>query len=193
MRTIAADNGYTLFIEYDDDPQNPRTEWDNLCTMVCFHNRYNLGDEDHGYSKNDFNSWPELAGQIVKDHDPVVIRPLYLYDHSGITISTSPFSCGWDSGQVGFIFVGREKAREEMDISRITLKWREKLKGYLEGEVETYDQYLRGDVYGFRIENADGEEEVSCWGFYGDDVRTNGILDHISNEGLKQAIQLEYA
>src|SRR5690554_4898572 len=131
MYIITADNGYKLFIEHDDDPMNPRTEWDNLCTMVCFHNRYSLGDEDHGYSSKDFNSWEELAGQIVKDHDPSVMQPLYLYDHSGISISTGEFVCRWDSGQVGFIFVGRKKAREALNIPRITPKWREKLKAYL--------------------------------------------------------------
>jgi hypothetical protein len=41
----------------------------------------------------------------------------------------------------------------------------------LKGEVETYDQYLRGDVYGYRVfkvENGEEEELDSCWGFYGE-------------------------
>jgi hypothetical protein len=43
----------------------------------------------------------KLAGEILER--TVVVLPLYLYDHSGLTISTSPFSCRWDSGQVGYI------------------------------------------------------------------------------------------
>ena len=35
--------GYTIAIDYDSDPSNPR-EWDNFGTMVCFHRRYALGD-----------------------------------------------------------------------------------------------------------------------------------------------------
>jgi hypothetical protein len=50
-----------------------------------------------------FDKWVE---------DKVCIKDLYLYDHSGITISTSPFSCGWDSGQVGFIYLTRQKCEE---------------------------------------------------------------------------------
>jgi hypothetical protein len=36
---------YRLKIEQDNDPSSPRDEWDNLGTMVCWHNRYTLGDE----------------------------------------------------------------------------------------------------------------------------------------------------
>lgn len=32
-----------------------------------------------------------------------LMLPLYLYDHSGITMNTTGFSCPWDSGQVGWI------------------------------------------------------------------------------------------
>ena len=28
----------------ETDPESPRG-WDNLTTMLCFHNRYNLGDK----------------------------------------------------------------------------------------------------------------------------------------------------
>mgnify|MGYP003341339394 FL=1 len=36
---------YELEIEQDDNGYNPRTEWDNVTTMLCFHKRYNLGDK----------------------------------------------------------------------------------------------------------------------------------------------------
>ncbi len=32
-----------------------------------------------------------------------------------------------------------------------------------EAEVQTYDQYLRGEVYGYQID----EDGDSCWGYYG--------------------------
>jgi len=34
-----------LEIEQDSSPESPRT-WDNLGTMVCFHKRYDLGDDN---------------------------------------------------------------------------------------------------------------------------------------------------
>ena len=37
----------------------------------------------------------------------------------------------------------------------------------MESEVKQYSQYLEGDVYGFAIEDPDGNDMDSCWGFYG--------------------------
>lgn len=159
-------NGYTLRIETDDNPSNPRTEWDNLAKMVCFHNRYDLGDE-HDYDRNDYNSWAELEAAIIKKDKPIAIRPLYMYDHSGITISTTRFSCSWDSGQIGFIYVPKKNYEK--------LKDAEKAAKIIELEVEVYDQYLRGDVYGYVIVDENENELDSCWSFYG--------LDYVIKEG----------
>ena len=53
------------------------------------------------------------------------------------------------------------------------------------GQVEEYDHYLTGEVYGFTLyEN--GEETDSCWGYYGDDLTQNGILDE--GPGLTEAL-----
>ena len=41
--------GVTVSIEQDGDACNPRTEYDNVGVMVCFHSRYTLGDSDHGW------------------------------------------------------------------------------------------------------------------------------------------------
>lgn len=188
--------GYTIEIKSDNDPTNPR-EWSNLGTMVCFHSRYNLGD-DHNYGKSSDavdEFLAELAGVddylnlpqndqgkgitnylLKKAEEKNLILPLYLYDHSGITMNTTGFSCGWDSGQVGFIYVSLEKVREEYGWKHITKKRREKILEYLTGEVETYDQFLTGDVYGFKVLDNEENELDSCWGFYGD----LGVKDAIS-------------
>ncbi len=50
---------------------------------------------------------------IVEALGKYVILPLYLYDHSGITMSTGAFSCRWDSGQVGWIYAEKKKFIEE--------------------------------------------------------------------------------
>ena len=157
---------YKIKIYPDTDPSDPRGD-DNLGTMVCFHGRYNLGDK-HNYRHGDYTGWDDMKKHIIKDHDVAVILPLYLYDHSGITMSIAPFSCPWDSGKVGFIYVTKEKVREEYGGKYVTKKVRDCITKYLEGEVETYDQYLTGDVYGYKITQK-GEEIDSCWGFYGQD------------------------
>lgn len=76
--------------------------------------------------------------------DNLCILPLYLYDHSGITMSTNRFNCPWDSGQVGYIYLTREKYEKETALE-FTIKAAHEI---LTGEVETYDYYLTGEVYG---------------------------------------------
>jgi hypothetical protein len=154
----------TVKIEYDQDPLNPRTEYDNLGTMVAFHRRYNLGDETD-YKADDYQSWDELKEAIEKNEDPVVILPLFLHDHSGLTLRTSDFGDRWDSGQVGFIFLSKKRAKQEY--KKLTAKNLDNAKQVLQGEVETYDEYLSGQVYGFVIEDENEEELDALWGMFG--------------------------
>lgn len=176
---------YELKIEHDDDPMNPRTEWDNLGTMICFHNGYNLGDKTD-YRSSDYQSWEELKAAIIENEGEVIILPLYLYDHSGITISTSPFSCRWDSGQIGYIFVSKDKIKKEgMDETKV--------EEYLKGEVTTYDQYLTGDIYRYTIYEIETcslghthKNVVECCGnFFGE--------EEAENEGQEALRSLEVA
>ena len=96
-------------------------------------------------------------------------------------MSTHGFSCPWDSGQVGFIYILKADACKEYGIKYITKKWVDKLEQYLNGDVEAYDHYIKGEVYGYSIKNSD-EVYDSCGGFIGDDLDTNGMLDYIPAE-----------
>lgn len=165
IETIDKD-GFTLKLYPDETPDSPR-EWDNAGAMVCWHRRYSLGDIDgkKEYGGNeDFLAWWQANGKGG------VILPLYLYDHSGITMSTGrqyPFNCPWDSGQVGWIYVTAEKIRKEW--GRNTKATKAKALRCLQAEVDTYDQFLTGQVYGYVIEDPQGEHVDSCWGFFGFD------------------------
>ena len=59
-----------------------------------------------------------------------------------------------------------------------------RLTRYLQEEVKQYDQFLQGDVYGFELIGPDGEKIDSCWGFYGSDWKTNGMINQIRKEDL---------
>ena len=113
---------------------DPR-ENDNVGTMACFHRRYTLGDK-HSLSLEEAVS---LEGSA-----DVISLPLYLYDHSGITMSTSPFSCAFDSGKIGFIFCTKEKAKKEWGWKRLTMKRINKVIKHLYSEVEEYNNYIVG-------------------------------------------------
>jgi hypothetical protein len=147
---------YTVKVVQDIDPIDPRKDWEPLGTMVCIHRRYNLGDVK--------NAGMEDIREITKRKD-IFWLPLYLYDHSGITMSTGPFACPWDSGQVGIIYIEKEKFRKEWNCKRVNKK---KVYDLLRAEVEIYDNYLTGAVYGFIVEDETGDSVDSCWGFFGD-------------------------
>ena len=247
----AATNGkHTLFIHPDEDPLNPRKDLDNFGKMVCWHRRYDLGDDhdyddpidllrdlyrssihDHGKrlwnyvksgntagtrlqynrsthewelmeqynwsfthdnapaewycsgsgSKPDFQEDGYLFDSLLEsltsadllslleETNEVVLLPLFLYDHSMLSISTFSFldrahHAEWDSGQVGFIYATREMIQQEYGaVNASTMEQAHKL---LVAETESYDMYLRGECYGFRLYE-DGVEIDSCWGFLG--------------------------
>lgn len=185
--------GYNIEIKSDDCPLHPRLDFDNGTVMVCQHGRYSLGDENHGVYLDDCNSWEDVKQAIIDQRNPIVILPLYLYDHSGITMNTTGFSCHWDSGQVGFIFVDEAKAKmmgwtkeyiktlTNGDNERFKGKTREEiLTNFMLSNVETYDNYISGQVYEFEITDKNGEEieDGSCGGFFGYDHEKSGLLSH---------------
>jgi hypothetical protein len=204
----------TLRIVQSTDSDSPR-DWDNLGTIAYKHRNYILGEEtisdpvDWLCEKLDISE-ESLDRLAAKKNIPVysnamrqelesrffkkyIALSVFLYDHSGITISCSPFSCPWDSGQVGYIYVTKDKVKQEYKTKIISKHLRKRILTYLEGEIETFDQYLRGDVYGFIIE--ENEEHVdSCWGFYGTDWDKNGIKDSIPEECWHQleTVEIEY-
>lgn len=151
----------TVEITQDEFAVNPREDFDNFGRMVCWHSRYNLGDaQPSGQPMDHIASLPKGS----------VVLPLYLYDHSGITMKTTPFSCQWDSGQVGFIYVTPVQIRNEFGVKRITKKLIEKCKSILVSEVATYDAYISGDVWVVTEKDENGEVVDSCGGYYGFDA-----------------------
>lgn len=180
--------GYKINICHDDTSENPR-EWCSPFTMVCGHSRYNLGDEQwkpqypgeyamfqyfHGMSglfpdKGLYEDFTEEELQRLEEwaDENILWLPLFLYDHSGLSIKTTSFHNRWDSGMVGFIYITREKVREEWKWNRITKQREEKIYEYMRNDVRTYDEFLRGEVYYFSVEYGD-ELIDSCCGIYGD-------------------------
>lgn len=132
--------------------------------------------------------------RVLEKH--YIILPLYLYDHSMTSISTRSFigrahHAEWDSGQVGIMVMTKKQAHEE---------WGRGKKGIegaircMKSEVEEYDNYLRGNVYGYEVyrndpetcEDDPGDGIDSCWGFYGD-------YDGYVLEAAKEAVDSDIA
>jgi len=125
----------------------------------------------------------EMLG-LLEDTGGMVILPLYLYDHSGITMNTSGFHCPWDSGQVGWIYADKDKILSEFGGDKLTPELREKAEKLLRGEVDYYDHFIRGDCYGFQLYKED-EEIDSCWGFIGDQDDLRDAIEEYMPEDCK--------
>lgn len=165
--------------EYVDPIYNPR-DWDNLGHMVYAHRNYQLGDEQ--LTTSQINHIRHLYGEgisgleawAVEERDAEVILTLFLYDHSMQSISTRSFvgrahHARWDSGPVGIIYATKEDILKEYSRKRMSKQLREKVEGVLRSEVEVFDSYIKGELYGFTILDPEGRELETMGGYLGDD------------------------
>jgi hypothetical protein len=113
----------------------------------------------------------QLMNRFVQNN---MLVPIMAYEDGGITIRAYNYGNfpdkQWDCGQLGFIYVSYED---------ILKNWggKGKLPGVramksarrcLEAEIEEYNSFLTGEVYGYKMFDPDGNETDSCWGFIGD-------------------------
>lgn len=158
---LSEDGNYRVVAQIDDDPENPRNG-ENVGVMVCGHRRYDLGDKHEGLVA-DVDRMLQHEGPkatcdwLVAEHGAKVILPLYLTDHSGLSITVGgnlidddgtylahwDTRSGWDTGFVGITFVTGDAADG--------LEWAG-LEGLLSNEVADYDLFLRGEVYDLRVQ-----------------------------------------
>lgn len=176
-----------LEIFIDDLDFSPR-ENDNLGIMVCAkHSHYSLGD----VQVDNFEDYLESMDLTPKDI-PVMLE-LWLYDHSGLSMSCSNFDGydpqRFDSGQIGVIYAEKSRIKEYLQVKRITKKTLKRVENILKAEIWEYDQYLRGNVYYYvhsKVVTCDqGHEHKeaidSCGGFIGD-IDENGIWDDFKKD-----------
>ena len=116
---------------------------------------------------------------------------LEAYIHSGISLSISYEGDfpdrRWDVSQLGLVFASKECWPKK-----------EKAKEVVEGYIETWNDYLGGNVYYYKIENSEEEEEddLGCGGWYGYNFEKSGLLsearaeiDFLIKERIKEAIR----
>jgi hypothetical protein len=152
----------------DDSAENPE-EWENdTILLVSYHRRYG---KNHGFET------PEVATAHAEKNGMDVFV-VYGYEHSGLALSlerTGQFADRWDSGTYGLLLVSKEQYTDT--------------KKSAECFIETYNQYLGGEVYGFVVETPGGKEKDSCWGFYGMDSvidEAKGQVDYYFKKKKKQ-------
>jgi hypothetical protein len=176
METYKKIGNYSFKLENSDVND---FEFCDFVKMFCFHRRYNIGDK-HTYNSENFSRWDEFKAQLEKDYDIRVILPLYMYEHGGITISTTPFSCPWDSGQIGFVFATAEGIRDNFGVKRITKDILKRTERLLADEVSLYDAFLIGDMYNVCMYDESGEFITSNYFVSYNDIDEE--IDHMYSE-----------
>ena len=168
---------HTIKIFPDDGYDSPNEWGDEDTFLVHYHRDCWIECKKH-ISEQDVKSWfwhkRDALNQLTYNMENMMkdwwVFPVSAYIHSGVSLSlNSRFSCdqqGWDTSNVGMYFV-RKKAEKKW-------RWRKYAMAYAEGQIETWNDYLSGNVYYFVVENSDGETVDSCHGFYGDYSETKG-------------------
>lgn len=179
---ISEDGRKKVSIYYDTDASNPR-ECINYSHIICDHPRYFLGDGDH-------LNCPSVLRTLCDDYDidwerdgdemsngemfdelsqHIVIHPVSVYDHSGITIFYGNYKNRWDTNCIGFGYVEKSDVERLQPINKDT-DWRAIAIDIMSIEMQVYDRYIRGDVYRYVLEELNDksrwEETDSCGGYY---------------------------
>lgn len=187
-KTFELKDGNILNIYYDEDfAENPQVTWDNLGHCEFFHKRYKFGNE------NLFTDHIEAQNYALSNK--VISLPVYMYEHSGITISTTSFNCQWDSGLLGYIWVSKENVRNEFGVKSINKKLKEKVLDILQAQINLLDDYVQGNVFGFKVIDKNTNQEIdSCWGFYGIDFSKSGLFEQvgITEDDIVNELNEEY-
>lgn len=116
-------------------------------------------------------------------NDYIVWLPLWLHDHSGLSMDCDTrFRGSWDDSNVGWIVTAIT------DCSDNTKNEAERI---MRDEVKTYSDYLSGENYGYtlyREEHGEWKEIDRAFGFIGSDVFENGITYSVGC-GLETALK----
>lgn len=152
---------YRINVYYDEDCENPRTEWDEASHMVI-RNRYVACENDDVEGilsqlceKYGVKMSGKSMGALIDELNKfIVIKPISVYTHSGSTVYYGLPCDRWDSGVYGFGYMERDDVYGEL-CGRSKKKyatWRDQAEAIMQSEMETFDRAVRGNVFGFTIE-----------------------------------------
>ncbi len=159
----------TIKIWHDSECPSPREDG-GFGRLALFHRRYRLGD-------GEFRT-PEELHEDEGFKRAIVKLPVYGYDHGGLVMNTTGFSCPWDSGQLGYIYITLADWTKSTGKRSVNAASKKRIEDMLRSVVEEYSDWVSGNCWGYSIIE-DGEVIDSCGGFIGD---RDQIRDHLPVE-----------
>lgn len=155
----------TVKLVEDEDCGNPLTDCDGQWTLYDF-TRRGAGDspKDAGFLVGDHGWTPSIG--LRRKFTVGLAFFLDLYDHSGQSWSLSGEGMNdrWDTSHKAGLLVWKNKP------SDMGAKTKDARKEDARRTLETYNQWLNGDCWGYILTDSDtGQEIDSCWGFISQD------------------------
>ena len=131
----------TFRVHRDPKPKNPRKE-EVLTTIVGWHRKYAISDT------YEYRDRAAFLGSVRPED---TVKPLYMYDHGGVVLSTSPFLVrsasaspyAWDYRQVGYVLVPPERI-EALGLDGSDTEFIERI---IDVEIKDFEAYMNGNVY----------------------------------------------
>ena len=159
-------------VEYADHAQAPNEFTDGLLGKMYWvgHRRYSADTYEYETDVNDYTNANDFMEALEKELPTgSIIDPVYMYSHSGDTISRSPFSCRWDSGWIGVFVVTPKDAKQLRGWKRMSSKRWELAKKDSDYTFAMWKAYVEGDIWEvFEVWEHDHEQELehifTCYG-----------------------------
>lgn len=173
MNLSVRKNGLKLII-FEDCVEDPReyNKDTNIGTMVCFHHRLELGDENNFKDIKEFEEWYEQHKEEMRFR-----LPIYLIDNDTcngcVSVTTDEDDYRETCGLLGYIYCTKERLKEFGNLYEgddvLTLK------SILEDEVDDYDNWLQNipPYYSFEILDKDKNQ-----------VESMGVFEYYSIEQM---------
>lgn len=143
--------GYTIEIYQDSDSISPNENADRHAFLVYGHRSFMVDGPDGEKAKDIHKSLDEWRENFH-------VYPVYAYIHSGVHLQLGSDEGlpdrQWDVSMCGYVLI----TKDEKEIPNP--------EKYAQGMIDEWNQYLSGDVWGYKIKAGD-EDIDSCWGFYG--------------------------
>jgi len=188
-QTINID-GVEMVIEYhyEQDARNPFKEWDNLSEVYHTARWMDFGEIHQSMgcilsslvwdtpANTGSEKWDDFIYDLENDEDEAIGRAwkildnYYIYQYKTLYMNRDCEK---------FLFITSKKNAAKAFLKKIVTKdVRERTRDCIKGEIETFQHYLEGEVYGYIAHLPDDHPDDlinpddyndSCWGYYGRD------------------------
>tara|TARA_R110000868_G_scaffold156695_1_gene383696 strand:- start:7088 stop:7735 length:648 start_codon:yes stop_codon:yes gene_type:complete len=179
---------HRITIEPDENADNP-DDWGNEEAFLVYeHKQFQV--ERKGFEPREIFDYIQEEREVI-DYDDYFIFNVKAYIHSGVSLSLGteyPFNDRFDVSTTGFVLVKKDllkgSSKNEEDLTK------EEAEKYAQGVIDTWNQYLSGEVYHFKI-----EKEIQNWIISDKDlisITTDGQLYFIDfMQNCKENIEYE--